>query len=207
MGAVTGPGVRRGEGQGPLWPPRALSSPFPPPHNFSSHSAGEGAPWRWSPRCVPPQRAFVAIRIPMLLFLTGHWWLYRQVLRWGCNYPGRAWCVPSLLPTPAARVLPALPPLSKPLPSPQSPVLQGRAGGAHAPRCFPTHEQVLISDASGADPTPRPHLSYSPRPVVLIPASRHPSLKAVPNLSAPRGSCRVSPSPESPGPRLEALEE
>ncbi|MEJ1286693.1 nuclear receptor subfamily 2 group E member 1 [Cricetulus griseus] len=34
---------------------------------------------------MPPPPAFVAVRIPMLLFLTGHWWLYRQVLRRGCR--------------------------------------------------------------------------------------------------------------------------
>lgn len=64
---------------------------------------------RRAARLPPP--AFVAIRIPMLLFLTGHWWLYRQVLRRGCNYSGLAWWLPSLLPFPAVPTLLA-PPLA-----------------------------------------------------------------------------------------------
>ena len=92
--------------------PWLSTTPSFPQHNLSSHPAGEGSPRRWSPRRAPPPPAFVAIRIPMLLFLTGHWWLYRQVLRRGCNCPGRARWLPNPLPNLAARVLPAPTPCS-----------------------------------------------------------------------------------------------
>lgn len=99
-------------------------SPPAPRHNLSSHPVGEGAPRRWSPRRAPPPPAFVAIRIPMLLFLTGHWWLYRQVLWRGCNCPGRAWWLPNPPPQPCRPRSPRPHPLQ---------LLQGRAR-----RCSPT---------------------------------------------------------------------
>lgn len=69
---------------------------------------GDARAW-W--RCrAPPPPAFVAVRIPMLPFLTGHWWLYRQVLRRACNYPGPPGLVlPASPPQPSARALPESP--------------------------------------------------------------------------------------------------
>lgn len=65
-------------------------SPAPPSPSTTSPPAlrerGRQGGGRSAERLPPP--SFVAVRIPMLLFLTGHWWLYRQVLRRGCNYPG-----------------------------------------------------------------------------------------------------------------------
>lgn len=105
-GTGTGPGASAGSLQ-PLPPD---STPLLPLSGRGGAQALAAAP-----RASPP--AFVAVRIPMLLFLTGHWWLYRQVLRRGCNCP--AWSLPTSHPTLAARVL-LLPPGGR-LPGPAPP--------------------------------------------------------------------------------------
>lgn len=135
----------------------------------------------------------------MLLFLTGHWWLYRQVLWRGCNYPGRAWSLPNPHPHPGRWALHA--PL---LPGPQQ-LLQRPCSGIRA-RQDASESRSKFPLLRPRGPSPRGALASSiPLAGWFRLATLHPSLISFPSRSAPDSNCPVSPRPSPSGPGLEAL--